>query len=231
MGRWGSRRWWEVFRGMKPGIGAAGRRAEREVLGEGCCWDDWDESGREGYGAPVGPLGGWEEPDPFVSEWVLRMWRKLHLVPKRQFPFWKYLHSCESFSGFEEYLAVCVYAERSSQPTRSWSKKLLDSIGDRSPNAESLMLKESSRLHDSLRGVDVPGVSIGFCTAASAFCLGAVDGPPLVVGTVTGSSDHLKTVGNCVTFKLNWWNSEFHPAPWTRVILSRTPLKGTSWDK
>ena len=226
MGRWGSRRWCEVLRGMKPGIGAAGRRAERGVWEEGCCWDD---NGKVGYGAPEGPLGGWEGPDPFVSEMFLGMWRKLHLVPKRQFPFWKYLQSCELFSGLEEpFLAVCVYAERSSQPTRSWSKKLLDSTGERSPKAESLMLNESSRLHDSLRGVGVPEVSIGFCTAASAFCLGAVDGPPFGLGTVTGSSDHLKTVGNCVTFKLNWWNSEFHPAPWTSVILSRTPLKGTS---
>ena len=127
------------------------------------------------------------------------------MLPKRQFPFWKYLHSCELFSGFEEsFLAVWVYAERSSQPTRSWSKKLLDSTGERSPNAESLMLKESSRLHDSLRGVGVLDVSIGFCTVASAFCLGAVAALPFAEGTTTGSSDHLKTVGNCVTFKLNW---------------------------
>ena len=144
---------------MKPGIGAAGRRAERGVWEEDCCCE---ERGRDGYGAPEGPLGGWEELEPFASVWVLGMWRKLHLLPKRQLPFWKYLHSCELFSGFEGFLAVWVYAERSSQPTRSCSKKLLDPTGDRSPNAESLMLNESSRLHDSLRGVGVAEVSIGF---------------------------------------------------------------------
>ena len=68
MGRWGSRRWWEVFRGMKPGIGAAGRKAERGVLGEGWWCVDCEDEGRVGYGAPDGPRGGCVELAPFVSE-------------------------------------------------------------------------------------------------------------------------------------------------------------------
>ena len=116
-----------------------------------------------------------------------------------------------------------MFADRPSHPTLSCSSNPLVSVGDRSPNAESETLKEPSSLHDSLRGVGDTGLSIGLTTA---FCLGTVADAPLLAGVAAEGSDHLKMVGNWVTSRPNSWNFEFHPAPWTRVILSRMPLKG-----
>jgi hypothetical protein len=48
------------------------------------------------------------------------------------------------------------------------------------------------------------------------------------LGMVVGRSDHRKTVGNVVMFRLNWWKSELKPAACTSVTFSRTPLMGTS---
>jgi hypothetical protein len=189
---------------MKPGIEAAGSREEILLRSVGCGDEVWDEVGGVFCcESACGPRGGWDEVEPFMPLSPLGTCWKLHLLPKRQNPFGKYLHSCESFSARGKLAsalakllcAVCVYADRSSHPTRLCSPSPSKSVGDGSPNAESLTLKEPSRLHDSLRGVGVPGLSIGLC-AAAAFCLGAAGTVPLLVGAATGSSDHLKIVGN-----------------------------------
>jgi hypothetical protein len=74
----------------------------------------------------------------------------------------------------------------------------------------------------------------------TATCLSATLGLGAVVpfmyvvfalGGAVGSSDQRNMVGNCVTFRLNWWKSGFHAAPCTSVILSRCPLKGLSSDR